>query len=320
MTQAILSPVSFHGNTLFVTDHSGEPFAPMKPIVEGMGLDWRTQHRKLTENRERWGVVILTIPTVGERQQAVCMPLRKLPAFFASISVNKVRADLRATIILFQNECDDALWKYWSEKKQRVQIEAKPAQPTLDTTTRLSVRTDPERKELTAMVNAWVNSSPIGYAAARSVINAHFGVTSVDSLTVAQVKDAIEFVRAKIAEQPKALPESNVVLDADTAAYLAAKYPKCADAFMKSVTTTDEDELERLFLSMCRLVKEFRVLDQDMHAILERAARRQMRRFDARRTFAVANLHAAEAMGNSLAHMLDAMKHHAQAVLTAERM
>ena len=83
--------------------------------------------------------------------------------------------------------------------------------PTLS---RLSVRKDPERKELTAMINAWVNSSPIGYAAARTVINAYFGVKSVDDMTVDQVKSAIALVNRKIAEQPKALPESesNVIL------------------------------------------------------------------------------------------------------------
>jgi phage regulatory protein, rha family len=90
----------------------------------------------------------------------------------------------------------------------REQIETQPTPPLLDTTTRLSQRSDPERKELTAMVNAWVNSSPIGYAAARSVINAHFDVKSVDSLTVAQVKEAIAFVREKMDEAPKPLPTS----------------------------------------------------------------------------------------------------------------
>jgi len=33
-------PVPFHGNTLYLIDRNGEPFTPMKPIVEGMGMDW----------------------------------------------------------------------------------------------------------------------------------------------------------------------------------------------------------------------------------------------------------------------------------------
>lgn len=114
LTSSHVSAINFHGTDLYLTEHNGEPYTPMKPIVEGMGLDWKSQHRKLTDNKERWGMVILTIPTAGEQQAALCMPVRKLPAFFASISVNKVRTELRPIIRLYQNECDDVLWKYWT--------------------------------------------------------------------------------------------------------------------------------------------------------------------------------------------------------------
>lgn len=75
----------------------------------------------------------------------------------------------------------------------------------LDTLSRFSIRTDPERKELTAMVNAWIGCAPIHYAGAWSIINAKFGTKSVDGLTVAQVKEAIKFVQGKINEQKAAL-------------------------------------------------------------------------------------------------------------------
>lgn len=61
----------------------------------------------------------------------------------------------------------------------------------------ISKRTDPERKALTAIINTWVGMAPIHYASARAQVNAHFGVTSVDALTVAQVKEAIQWVQDK---------------------------------------------------------------------------------------------------------------------------
>lgn len=122
MTQPSLSPVAFHGNTLFVINHNNEPYTPMKPIVEGMGLTWQSQQRKLTANKERWGIIILMIPTQSGTQEALCMPVRKLPAFFGSISPNKVRKEIRERIVLYQNECDDVLWKYWTGQ----QVERKP--------------------------------------------------------------------------------------------------------------------------------------------------------------------------------------------------
>lgn len=78
--------------------------------------------------------------------------------------------------------------------------------PTLDTATRLSRRTDPERKALTAIINTWVSMAPVHYASARSQVNAHFGVVKVDDLTVEQVKAAIQWVQGKIDALPVALP------------------------------------------------------------------------------------------------------------------
>ena len=63
-------------------------------------------------------------------------------------------------------------------------------------------RTDPERKQLTAIINTWVSMAPIHYANARAQVNAHFGVASVDALTVAQVREAIAWVQAKIDALP----------------------------------------------------------------------------------------------------------------------
>ena len=134
MAKATLSPVQFHGSTIFVVTHKGEPYAPIKPIVEDMGLNWQSQQTKLTANRERWGIAIITIPSAGGQQQCTCMPVRKLPAFFASINPNKVRSELRDRIRLYQDECDDALWNYWTKgqatRKPKTALPA-PAQLSL---------------------------------------------------------------------------------------------------------------------------------------------------------------------------------------------
>lgn len=78
------------------------------------------------------------------------------------------------------------------------------AQRAESTPSPISKRTDPERKQLTAIINTWVGMAPIHYAAARAQVNAHFGVPSVDALTVAQVKEAIQYVQGKIDALPPA--------------------------------------------------------------------------------------------------------------------
>ncbi|CAK1951447.1 hypothetical protein VCRA2119O147_190037 [Vibrio crassostreae] len=42
--------VPFLGSNLFIVEHNDEPYAPMKNIVEGMGMDWSYQSRQLNSN------------------------------------------------------------------------------------------------------------------------------------------------------------------------------------------------------------------------------------------------------------------------------
>lgn len=201
-----LSPVTFHGDTIFCIDYQSQPFTPMKPIVQNMGLDWASQSVKLNANKERWGVVMIATPSEGGEQKMLSMPVRKLPAWLNSINPKKVRPELRPKIELYQAESDDALWNYWMQGR------AASSHPLADdmvlpaSPDRPSRRSDPERKQLTAIINTWVSMAPIHYAAARAQVNAHFGVASVDALTVTQVREAIRWVQGKIDSLPAAAP------------------------------------------------------------------------------------------------------------------
>lgn len=108
--------VPFYGSNLFVLESNNQPYAPMKQIVEGMGLDWSTQARKLKNNDARWSMVKMTmVAQDGKNRDVQCIPLRKLFGWLQTISPNKVRVDLRDLIIKYQNECDDVLYQYWTE-------------------------------------------------------------------------------------------------------------------------------------------------------------------------------------------------------------
>jgi len=115
---AELLPVEFRSDTLFLVEHEGEPFTPARTIVDSIGLNWKTQHRKLQNNNLRWSVVeMTTVAKDGRQRRLVCMPVRKLPAFLATIQPNKVKPELREKIIQYQNECDDVLWEYWMQNQ-----------------------------------------------------------------------------------------------------------------------------------------------------------------------------------------------------------
>ncbi|MDH4319886.1 MAG: phage antirepressor N-terminal domain-containing protein [Desulfobulbaceae bacterium] len=126
-----LEPVPFHGDTIFAVDHNGEPFAPVRPIIENMGLNWASQYVKLQNNNDRWGVVIITTPSAGGIQETICIPIRKVAGFLATINHKKVRPELREKILSYQNECDDALWQYWTTgRAERMQYAGGAALPS----------------------------------------------------------------------------------------------------------------------------------------------------------------------------------------------
>ncbi|MFI8417707.1 phage antirepressor N-terminal domain-containing protein [Serratia sp. NPDC078593] len=110
--QAITVP--FHGNALYVVNHNGEPYTPMRPIIDGMGLTYQGQVEKL-KSRFSKGVREISIPTAGGPQTMLCLQLRKLAAWLATIQPNKVKPEIRDTVIQYQDECDDVLYDYWTK-------------------------------------------------------------------------------------------------------------------------------------------------------------------------------------------------------------
>lgn len=203
MSQAQLSPVKFHSDTIFCITHNEQPFTAMKPIVENMGLGWASQTQKLNANKERWGVTMIVIPSENGDQNMLCMPVRKLPAYMNSINPKKVRPELRAKIELYQNESDDALWAYWTEGQA---VRAMPSNPAA-----LTPSTADDRKPLRSLVHAWAQVSGTPHQALWPQVKAHFQLARIDDLPVEWIPDALAFVQGKIDGQPKALPEAKPV-------------------------------------------------------------------------------------------------------------
>lgn len=118
--QTQIQTVPFHGANLVTILHNNEPYAAMKPIVEGMGLAWQVQHRKITENNDRFCVteMVMQMPGDDQNRNIVMMPVRKLPGWLMTIHPNKIKnPDVRARVVMYQNECDDVLWQYWQAKQ-----------------------------------------------------------------------------------------------------------------------------------------------------------------------------------------------------------
>lgn len=131
MTTNTLISVSFRNDSLFIIDNAGVPLVAMRPIVSGMGMAWQPQHVKLSRNPRFCVTEMVTqLPGDKQRRAVLCMPLRKLPGWLATIHPDKVRPELRETIIAYQNECDDVLWAHW-ERSRPAPAKPEPAPAAL---------------------------------------------------------------------------------------------------------------------------------------------------------------------------------------------
>lgn len=192
-----LSPVTFHGDTIFCVTLNDQPYTPMKPIVENLGLNWQSQAAKLSAHAERWGIAMIAIPTSSGDQEMVCIPVRKLPAFLASINPKKVRPELRPKIELYQAECDDALWDYWMKGRAE-----RPA--TLTPFTQDDKTTVEDRKPLKSLVSVWSRMTGIPHTDLWPQVRAQFGIFRIDQLRKGQLPAALAWVQAKIDALPPA--------------------------------------------------------------------------------------------------------------------
>lgn len=199
-------PVPFHGATLSVIDNAGDPYVPMRPVVEGMGLAWASQFVKLNANKERWGVSIIETPSSGGEQRAVCLPLRKLPGWLMSIHPNKVRPELRERIVQYQTECDDVLWQHWSQHRSRVE----PA--TTSTATDRAVLTNAVRKMIAVFGK---RGRALNFDDAWALVHVHMGVSSIHELPAERVPDAVAYVERLLegellGREPASVPTSRL--------------------------------------------------------------------------------------------------------------
>ncbi|EOT1756503.1 phage antirepressor N-terminal domain-containing protein [Citrobacter koseri] len=226
--------VPFYGSALYVINHNGEPYTPMKPIVEGMGMDWKSQFIKIKQRFSK-GMVEITIPTAGGAQKMVCLALRKLAAWLNTISPNKVRPEIRERVIRYQEECDDVLYEYWT-KGQAIN----PRKMKRSTAKQLTpLRQTAERLIATGLGRI--------YPDIWKLVHQRFDVEHIHQLEPAQIDEAIDYLNALEGELlprdpvfapiPSAMPQQGpgrVLLHLDEKGVVQGSYPLYEDQVVMS--------------------------------------------------------------------------------------
>lgn len=117
MTKDDLTTIQFHDARLIVRrgETPEQTLVAMKPVVEGMGMDWGGQHKKLSNHPVlSKGISEMEIPSAGGQQSMTALPLNRIHFWLATIQPNKIKdAEIKEKVILFQTEAADALFNHF---------------------------------------------------------------------------------------------------------------------------------------------------------------------------------------------------------------
>ncbi|WP_340608089.1 phage antirepressor N-terminal domain-containing protein [Xenorhabdus bharatensis] len=172
--------VPFYGADLFIVNYNGEPYVPMKLIVEGIGMDWKSQLAKLNKRFKSTMVEITIVAADGKNRDMACLALRKLAGWLATINPNKVKVSIRDKVIRYQEKCDDVLYEYWTTGE----IKAKKS-------------TTQDRTPLRGLVNKLMGKYGVNSKKLFQMVHHEFGVKHINELTGEQLPSAIEYLAAK---------------------------------------------------------------------------------------------------------------------------
>ncbi len=114
-----LAVVPFRGAELLAIAGASpaETLVAMKPMVEGMGLVWEGQRKKL-EGHPVLGtsttVKVVQVPGDGQAREATFLPLARVPFWLATLHPNRIAdAAVREAVLAYQAEAADALFAHF---------------------------------------------------------------------------------------------------------------------------------------------------------------------------------------------------------------
>ncbi|WP_296138461.1 phage antirepressor N-terminal domain-containing protein [uncultured Corynebacterium sp.] len=114
MDQLVTIPVPGANAELTATQVDGKEWASITHVCEVLGIDSKSQRRKLHDKSWACGVM-MTLQVSGQGREVFMVDRRTLTMWLATIDTNRVAPETRPTLEAFQNEAADALDRYFNE-------------------------------------------------------------------------------------------------------------------------------------------------------------------------------------------------------------
>lgn len=125
--------IQFYGDTLAAhCDAQGQVMVAVKPIIEGLGLNWSGQLKRL-RNDPDLGMDEISIPTPSGVQHTLCIPLEQVPTLLLFIKPShKMAPEVREKLSLYRREAFKVLWRHFGGHMQQAVAQHQVPLFTLD--------------------------------------------------------------------------------------------------------------------------------------------------------------------------------------------
>lgn len=114
-----LTTIPFGADTLFAVERSDGIFVAIKPIADRLGVDWSSQHRRLSRDPIlAEGMAVMTIPSAGGDQETTVLRLELLNGWLFGIDAARVRPECRDAVQAYRRECFAVLHGHFYGRRQ----------------------------------------------------------------------------------------------------------------------------------------------------------------------------------------------------------
>lgn len=186
-----LTSIDFHGQTLLATVQDNVVYTALKPICENIGLSWNAQFERIKRDEVLVeGIRMIRTPTKGGFQDVVCLPLTLLNGWLFGVDTNRVKAEIKETLITYKKECYQALFDYWNNG--------------VAVNHRLSSDDTIPLRNAVSMATGVLR---LDYATIYKMVHQRFGIDEIKELSKEQVEQAVEYVHSLMIKVQKPLDD-----------------------------------------------------------------------------------------------------------------
>lgn len=110
--------VPFHGHQMLTIKDGDTIRVAMKPICEGIGLQWEAQLKRIKRDEVLgtcMSMMDIQLPGDSQRREVVTLPLDLLNGWLFGVDVARAKPEIQERLIEYKRECFAALAAYWQQ-------------------------------------------------------------------------------------------------------------------------------------------------------------------------------------------------------------